>query len=129
INQEGHVGYWKGLDVVSTKGLRLQFEAGVVDYPAPRADLMTMTPMSRMNLIEITEHRLPIQRDQKVYPVNVGSGLPRINPQPVIAVLTLAIRAVFAIGNDMQSTPDARLREPHCDGIAPAPLTTDSHPG
>src|SRR5438132_14298411 len=90
---------------------------------------MAMTPMSRMNLIEITEHRFPIQRDQKVYPVNVGSGLPRINPQPVIAVLTLDIRVVFDIGKDMQSTPNARLRETLCDGIDPATLRTANHPG
>ena len=59
----------------------------------------------------------------------MGSGLPRINPQPVIAVLTLDIRVVFDIGKDMQSTPDARLRETLCDGIDPATLRTANHPG
>src|SRR5207249_11692141 len=77
---------------------------------------------------KVTEHRLPIQRDQKVYPVDVGSGLPRIHPQPVIAMLTLDIRVVFDIGKDMQSTPDASLREILGDRIDPATLRTANHP-
>src|SRR2546427_3267647 len=90
---------------------------------------MAMTPMSRMNLIEITEHRFPIQRDQKVYPVNVGSGLPRIDPQPVIAVLTFDVRVIFDIGKYVQSAPNAGLREILSDGIDPATLRTPDQPG
>src|SRR5713101_1337839 len=98
VDQEVHVWYWEEFDVISSEGFRLQLEAGVIDYAAPRADLMTVTPMRWMNFAEVSEHRFPIQGNQKVYPVNMGSELLRIDPQSVVAVLTLDVGVIFNIG-------------------------------
>jgi hypothetical protein len=89
---------------------------------------MTMTSMSGMNFVEVSEHRFPIQRNQEVYPVNMGPELLRIDPQPVVAVLTFDVGVIFNIGEDVQSSPDAGLREILSDGIDPTTLGTAYHP-
>src|SRR5712664_2467995 len=89
---------------------------------------MTMTSMSGMNFVEVSEHRFPIQGNQEVYPVNMGPELLRIDPQPVIAVLTFDVGVIFNIGKDVQSSPDACLREILSDGIDAAALGTANHP-
>jgi hypothetical protein len=58
----------------------------------------------------------------------MGPELLRIDPQPVIAVLTLNVGVIFNIGKDVQSSPDTGLREILSDGIDAAALGTANHP-
>jgi hypothetical protein len=60
-----------------------------------------MTSMSRMNFVEVSKHRFSIQRNQEIYPVNMGPELLRVDPQPVIAVLTFDVGVIFNIGEDV----------------------------
>ena len=58
----------------------------------------------------------------------MGPELLRIDPQPVIAVLTLDVGVVFNIGKDVQSSSNTGFREIFSDGIDAAALGTAYHP-
>src|SRR5213076_3523446 len=72
--------------------------------------------------------RLLVQRDKEVDPVDVGSEFPRVNPQPIIAVLSFDVGMILDICEDMKPASDAGLGEVLGDRVDAAALRAADHP-
>src|SRR5207247_9944541 len=89
---------------------------------------MPMPRVSWMDLVEVPKQRLLVQRDKEVDPVDVGSEFPRVNPQPIIDVLSFDVGMILDIREDMKPASDAGLGEVLGDRVDADALRAADHP-